>query len=741
MLFKLAVRLRSRLRKPLLKRLHPVRNYIPQNNSSTRAAANVRPSRLDRLFMASCINATRKKATMLDITHTQPIRVSNKSNKTRLSINLVYLLLLGLILVFLASSGYAEERNEEDENFEEENQRKIFLLLQLLTCFTRGAFNDAVYYLSLLAYEFPETKLEKAILLMEHGQFKEAETEFNKIFIDEINKDEQIFINKLTQKSAYLFVKGVILLSIEAYHLAIPCLDAALELNPPAALKKQLYLHLHFALTKTKETEKLNALKATNLRFPITNHNYPYENLRKIIKNNYYAAPLDQSLEKKLILRVWTPGKYDEVGHVSLETNQHHISFWPNKEKFHENKLKLLQPFSKQGRNLHTYLEDIISERRLPDYKVIFYNLDSDAINLAFEKFQASNLDWSLWGSIIPWHNQNCAGLSRHLLRLGGMSFNDQRGWLDLVFRSHAPAGIIRQTILFIVAGAGIVWYITAPIFYLIDCIHYSFILIRNPILDIVQYLFDSKETAAAHKKERDEDKKLIKSNLIAPFSNYANKYYDSILIAPSFFPKLIDETWWINELMKQLHSNSLVITALANEEHELNTKLTALNTRITQMEIGLQKNRANFYGNANIKISASAASCASHNQLLEELATEAAHIFNAMHDLLDRRQQLSNFYIDTSSRYRELLWKNIPFDSVYFSRPMYHTYNAIILINLATDPFWSTYQTKTEKAKQDLIVLKNKYESRFSAVKHSVIQLSHENDDVQNTEIPGITL
>lgn len=73
----------------------------------------------------------------------------------------------------------------------------------------------------------------------------------------------------------------------------------------------------------------------------------------------------------------------------------------------------------------HTYQDDIKSAEKqdigyggLPDYKISLYTLDVDEINLAYEKFSQSHVDWNL---IESGETRNCSGLAAFLLDKGGI--------------------------------------------------------------------------------------------------------------------------------------------------------------------------------------------------------------------------------------------------------------------------------------------------------------------------------
>lgn len=130
---------------------------------------------------------------------------------------------------------------------------------------------------------------------------------------------------------------------------------------------------------------------------------------------------------KKIHIRVWRRDLHNGiVGHVSLQTNQHYISFWP-----------FAAPTKQQksfrgvaGTLVESYQEDLTLENnQSPAYETFLFSLDIAQINAAFQEIkdefdnEAPSFNWSLIGSILFKNRNinNCSGLAWDLLKIGGI--------------------------------------------------------------------------------------------------------------------------------------------------------------------------------------------------------------------------------------------------------------------------------------------------------------------------------
>ncbi len=165
------------------------------------------------------------------------------------------------------------------------------------------------------------------------------------------------------------------------------------------------------------------------------------------------------SLDKNnaCIIRVWVPRDTDgthvgsgtstfvtteRIGHVSLETKNQYLSFWPNwdegtaiklrpetikklKEKMLPHKAGII--YSGTGQFLPCFDADFSAEGEvLPDYTIVLYSLDVTKIEAYIAKLKSDkNVNWGLTGrSLFRLYNSscnNCAGVVYDTLKEGGL--------------------------------------------------------------------------------------------------------------------------------------------------------------------------------------------------------------------------------------------------------------------------------------------------------------------------------
>lgn len=123
------------------------------------------------------------------------------------------------------------------------------------------------------------------------------------------------------------------------------------------------------------------------------------------------------SVNNRATMRVWFP-KGKNVGHVSLETSTHYVSWWP------KNELGYINVVHSENRTL---VDDIKDEGGQPDLVVTLYSLDVAKIDLAFADIQKTDCGYVLMGDkpTVRLKNtregDNCCGMVYKLLRRGGI--------------------------------------------------------------------------------------------------------------------------------------------------------------------------------------------------------------------------------------------------------------------------------------------------------------------------------
>ena len=138
-----------------------------------------------------------------------------------------------------------------------------------------------------------------------------------------------------------------------------------------------------------------------------------------------------------VIIRIWKYPKSstngNNVGHVSLETPNNYISFWPNERK------GIGANFSVPGK-FNSYNEDRLSEygnlrnegffkhRSVveggkPTLEIKISGLDTNAIETEYKRIKSQNPNWGLLGSSVLGgsNTYNCSGIVAKLLLVGGI--------------------------------------------------------------------------------------------------------------------------------------------------------------------------------------------------------------------------------------------------------------------------------------------------------------------------------
>lgn len=121
------------------------------------------------------------------------------------------------------------------------------------------------------------------------------------------------------------------------------------------------------------------------------------------------------------------PNLLQRVGHVSLHTPNHYVSWWPNPAN--NEQIGIYNVISAQN---NTYENDKFSEGtpenpREPDYRVTLYSLDVAEMENAFQEIEQSDFGYVLAGDkkatriFNSRRGQSCSGLAYELLEIGGI--------------------------------------------------------------------------------------------------------------------------------------------------------------------------------------------------------------------------------------------------------------------------------------------------------------------------------
>jgi len=160
--------------------------------------------------------------------------------------------------------------------------------------------------------------------------------------------------------------------------------------------------------------------------------------------------------KNRVIVRTWTSrlnGR--EVGHISLEipASKTYISFWPGCE------VGKVEAFMRSHEGaIHTFAEDIESERRLPDYVICLYGLETNDMEAAWnnkiKQIQTGELRWHLLGekTWIVTESHSCASLVREILLAGGIEQDEieacsQEYWVpELICKAMCNLKLVELT-------------------------------------------------------------------------------------------------------------------------------------------------------------------------------------------------------------------------------------------------------------------------------------------------------
>jgi len=299
----------------------------------------------------------------------------------------------------------------------------ITLIKKSFSLFFYGNYEQAILYLAKAAKH--STDIEKAFMLLESYDFKEAVKCF-----------DDIFLNILALKDAYLLIKAIIITTIKLNTLSPeyldpfsqdPCvhLDKILkqcrhrEVKAIALYNKSLVL---YSVGHENQAQKCY-FRSIKLHDMIEHCKFSHIGLYNFLEKYYGYQPIipleNRDRSNKVIVRTWIPTSSTETGHSSMQTHTHYISYWPANPI----NISLKGPKNKShaGRNFHSYLDDLKAEGRLPEKIAVIYTLNTANINSAYIDFQnKAGRQWALTGSIL-WDNNNCAGLVRYLLEKGGI--------------------------------------------------------------------------------------------------------------------------------------------------------------------------------------------------------------------------------------------------------------------------------------------------------------------------------
>jgi|GEM_PF-4648616 len=134
-----------------------------------------------------------------------------------------------------------------------------------------------------------------------------------------------------------------------------------------------------------------------------------------------------------IVVRVWNSRfsvSDSDVGHVSLQTKNAYVSFWPAKKtstfgKLHKGVKGYLNSLEDDLEKTETGEGEQIGEGRSPDLKIKLYSLNVASIEAEFEKFKSQQCKWSVWGSggscFKDKQIRNCSGIAAYLLKIGGL--------------------------------------------------------------------------------------------------------------------------------------------------------------------------------------------------------------------------------------------------------------------------------------------------------------------------------
>jgi ankyrin repeat protein len=162
------------------------------------------------------------------------------------------------------------------------------------------------------------------------------------------------------------------------------------------------------------------------------------------------------NLKNYVVVRVWLPHRFKDVGHTSLETRSHYISFWPAGES---------KSSSSTGDLTHGLKQDIEAMGYKPEVTIILYSLNTDNIDLYYEEIiKLKTPRWLLTGQWLTWQSilnnfedsyerrygvsaHSCATLVYKLLVTGGIKHLAIRE-RDHLAELHLLSAILTSSVL-----------------------------------------------------------------------------------------------------------------------------------------------------------------------------------------------------------------------------------------------------------------------------------------------------
>jgi len=133
-----------------------------------------------------------------------------------------------------------------------------------------------------------------------------------------------------------------------------------------------------------------------------------------------------------VIIRLWTNGRFNTAGHVSLDTGERYVSFYPDNQIYHEfTSEEIVKWIPGQG-CLATLKHDLNRAYGKPVETLTLYTLKTDKINRKFEEFMAGDFAWDKLNGLSRFYSptsypqnadaiKSCSGLVASLLFEGGI--------------------------------------------------------------------------------------------------------------------------------------------------------------------------------------------------------------------------------------------------------------------------------------------------------------------------------
>lgn len=356
--------------------------------------------------------------------------------------------ILGMLAAFFYVAAESESKSKDSNSFEQEINEEIRRIFLAIINDDAQKFVEQFILVAKKLEANGNPKLIQAICLLEAEKFEEA-----------MNLFDTIFIQELKRETHYNLVKGIF---YYVNHRLLPALDCfekviASEMNELVSLTAMAYFYkseilYQLILVRGVLGDKIKILeekifernnvelleearqtlkRAKELDAELINQKKSYQNIKHTLQEYVRSYEHLQKLgnnydpKKRVTIKIWNKSENASAskGHVSIETNEQYLSFYPIMEENNSYIESITKKY--KGKN-YSLFEDIEAHNgKLPDRRISIYGLDVDKINEFIATFSLNNeISWALKASTFftGRGEHNCTSVAYEALTLGGIN-------------------------------------------------------------------------------------------------------------------------------------------------------------------------------------------------------------------------------------------------------------------------------------------------------------------------------